>query len=41
MFIRHYQPGYEESQARTFNAAAGALPAFKPASSGEVPSSTP
>ena len=36
MIIRHYRPGDEEAQARIYNAAAGALPAFKPASADEI-----
>jgi L-amino acid N-acyltransferase YncA len=36
MRIRHYQPGDEETQAAIYNAAAGALPAFKPATAEEV-----
>ncbi|MCA1684790.1 MAG: hypothetical protein LC745_02150 [Planctomycetia bacterium] len=36
MRIRPYEPGDEEAQARVFNAAAGALPAFKPATAGEI-----
>jgi hypothetical protein len=36
MQIRTYQPGDEEAQALIYNAAAGALPAFKPATADEV-----
>jgi hypothetical protein len=36
MLIRPYRPGDEEGQARVFNAAAAALPAFKPATAEEV-----
>jgi hypothetical protein len=36
MQIRTYQPGDERDQARVYNAAAGSLPAFKPASPDEI-----
>jgi hypothetical protein len=36
MPIRPYLPGDEEAQARIFNAAAGLLPAFKPATVDEI-----
>src|SRR5207249_3763166 len=36
MPIRHYQPGDETAQAAIYNRAAGALPAFKPATPEEV-----
>src|SRR6185437_130666 len=36
MRIRTYQPGDEQAQARIYNAAAGSLPAFKPASADEI-----
>lgn len=36
MLIRHYQPGDEATQALIYNAAAGALPRFKPATAEEV-----
>lgn len=36
MFIRHYRPGDEEVQARIYDAAAGGLPGFKPASAAEI-----
>ena len=36
MLIRTYQPGDEQAQARIYNAAAGSLPAFKPASPEEI-----
>jgi hypothetical protein len=36
MEIRNYQPGDESVQAAIYNAAAGSLPKFKPASEGEV-----
>jgi hypothetical protein len=36
MLIRNYQPGDEQAQARIYNAVAGALPAFKPASADEI-----
>ncbi len=36
MIIRHYQPGDEAVQAQIYNAVAGGLPAFKPASAEEV-----
>jgi hypothetical protein len=36
MRIRPYQPGDEQAQARIYNEAAGALPAFKPASPEEI-----
>jgi hypothetical protein len=36
MPIRLYQPGDEHSQARIYNAAAGSLPGFKPATAEEI-----
>src|SRR5215469_11087006 len=36
MLIRTYQPGDEQAQARIFNAAAGPLPACKPAIPDEI-----
>ena len=36
MLIRTYRPGEEQAQARVYNASAGALPAFKPASPEEI-----
>ena len=36
MRIRAYRPGDEEAQARVFNADAGGLPAFKPATAEEI-----
>lgn len=36
MLIRNYQPGDEADQAAIYNAAAGALPAFKPATAAEI-----
>jgi hypothetical protein len=36
MDVRNYQPGDEHAQAGIYNAAAAALPAFKPASAEEV-----
>src|SRR5262245_33573191 len=36
MLIRTYQPGDEQAQARIYNTAAGALPAFKPAGADEL-----
>jgi hypothetical protein len=36
MHIRHYQPGDEQAQAAIFNAAAGSLPKFKPATAEEI-----
>jgi hypothetical protein len=36
MPIRSYQPGDEHAQARIYNAAAGSLPGFKPATADEI-----
>jgi L-amino acid N-acyltransferase YncA len=36
MQIRHYHPGDEHAQAEIFNAAAGSLPKFKPATAEEI-----
>lgn len=36
MLIRNYQPGDEDVQAAIYNAAAGSLPAFKPATAEEI-----
>ena len=36
MRIRNYQPGDEQAQAQIYDAAAGSLPAFKPASADEI-----
>jgi hypothetical protein len=36
MQIRHYHPGDEHAQAEIFNAAAGPLPKFKPATAEEI-----
>ena len=41
MLIRTYQPGDEQAQARIYNAAAGSLPAFKPADPGRDRTTTP
>jgi hypothetical protein len=36
MLIRSYQPGDEHAQARIYNAVAGSLPGFKPATAEEI-----
>ena len=36
MLIRPYQAGDEDAQARIYNAAAGSLPGFKPATTEEI-----